>query len=125
MSGFMDECIKGVLALFKGMSTPLASAALVNAISFGAYAQSQRVSCFRVVLCRCIVARTGLWSCVVVVAVAVASITDVAVSGAVAVATVAAVPATSVVNLFAIVLDSLLLLRLSVGVGTGATVFPT
>ncbi|CAB1096937.1 unnamed protein product [Ectocarpus sp. CCAP 1310/34] len=34
---------EGVLALFKGMSTPLASAALVNAICFGAYAQSQRV----------------------------------------------------------------------------------
>ncbi|CAN0374266.1 unnamed protein product [Ectocarpus sp. 12 AP-2014] len=33
---------EGVLALFKGMSTPLASAALVNAICFGAYAQSQR-----------------------------------------------------------------------------------
>lgn len=34
---------KGVSALFKGMGTPLASAALVNAICFGAYAQSQRV----------------------------------------------------------------------------------
>eukprot|EP00752_Nemacystus_decipiens_P002352 g2222.t1 len=33
---------EGVLALFKGMGTPLASAALVNAICFGAYAQSQR-----------------------------------------------------------------------------------
>ncbi|CAN0054488.1 unnamed protein product [Scytosiphon promiscuus] len=34
---------EGVLALFKGMGTPLASAALVNAVSFGAYAQSQRM----------------------------------------------------------------------------------
>ncbi|CAM9997847.1 unnamed protein product [Pylaiella littoralis] len=33
---------EGALALFKGMGTPLASAALVNAICFGAYAQSQR-----------------------------------------------------------------------------------
>lgn len=40
--------LAGVLALFKGMGTPLASAALVNAICFGAYAQSQRVGprCF-------------------------------------------------------------------------------
>ena len=35
----------GFLALFKGMAAPLVSASLVNAITFGAYAQSQRVSC--------------------------------------------------------------------------------
>lgn len=34
---------EGPLALFKGMSTPIASAALINAITFGAYAQSQRL----------------------------------------------------------------------------------
>lgn len=34
----------GVSALFKGIQTPLASAALLNAITFGAYEQCRRVS---------------------------------------------------------------------------------
>ena len=36
--------IIGFSALFKGMGAPLASAALVNAITFAAYAHSQRAS---------------------------------------------------------------------------------